>query len=278
MRKYLDITRQLPRPTQRQLTDFTDHVCQAHSWYKHLTLEAPGFPFAFYLDPNAGCDLLIQADGSTSYRERTESAHRFHYSALLTRVYRERFGHLEFFSPVGRWIMTATQNGNVLCTRGPWPKIFVGSKLGFSPSDAVWRMIYRMIRKGNRHEIPNEVRNGKSVLKSFAPPTSFLSQRGWLDVPEKILEVGFVWLTGVIHPESSQMFFWEHKFSRDDAAQLQWPDESGGSKTLEDLRAIVKNPPQDAEAEIDRLLKPERSRQKRLMVEAMGRMLNVIHQ
>jgi hypothetical protein len=274
---YPDAARRLPRPTVGQLCDFAEYVAQEHSWYKHLPLIAPGIPFVFYLDPNAGCDLLIGPGGTTTYRERTESTHRFLHESLLTDVYRERFGYLEYFTPAGSWIFGGNRNGLVVCTRGPWPAIYVGAAPATSPGLALWRMIRRLTGKGKLVEIPEKVRNGESVMKSYCTPTSFVSKRGWLGVPEEVLRAGYARLTGVIHPFSSQISLWKHGLSAKGGGNLQWPEESGGQSTVEKLRTIVQNVPQDAEAQLDLLLEPERSRQKGLIVRAMETMLTAVY-
>lgn len=43
----------VPRPTRQQMEAFAVFVCGAHSWYEHLPLSPPGFPFQFFLDPGA---------------------------------------------------------------------------------------------------------------------------------------------------------------------------------------------------------------------------------
>lgn len=271
MTEYLKIARRLPRPTAQQLRDFADYVAQAHSWYKHLPLDTPGLPFVFYLDPNAGCDLLIGRGGTTTYRERTDATHLFHYSSLLTHVYRERFGYLEFASSTGRWILRGDSNGLVLCTRGLGPAVYIGATHGMSPFSALRHMILRLVME----KIPEEVRNGESVLKSYDPPTDYVSDRGWLRVPEAMLNAGLAQLTGTIHPFSSNVSLWQH-LCVEGASDLQWPGETGGRTTIEHLRSIAQNQPQDSEAQLDLLLEPERARQKRLMVQAMETMLEAV--
>ena len=50
---YLDIVKQLTRPTPLQTNNFLEMVSMDHSWYKHLSPEIPSV-FVFYIDPNAG--------------------------------------------------------------------------------------------------------------------------------------------------------------------------------------------------------------------------------
>jgi hypothetical protein len=56
--EYHKIVSQLPLPTQEQTEAFLKHVIGAHSWYKHLPFLPPGGIFVFYLDPQAGREIL----------------------------------------------------------------------------------------------------------------------------------------------------------------------------------------------------------------------------
>lgn len=69
-------------PTIEQYEAFGKHVCQAHSWYKHLPL-FEGAKFYFFLSESAGAGY---ADEKT----------RMHYSWQTTREYQERFGALDY--------------------------------------------------------------------------------------------------------------------------------------------------------------------------------------
>ena len=57
-----------------------------------------GVPFVFYLDPGAGQDRVRRAGGGWEAAPRTE--HGFHYTAIPTATYHERFGHLVFSTAV----------------------------------------------------------------------------------------------------------------------------------------------------------------------------------
>jgi hypothetical protein len=249
MTDYRAIARRLPRPTSRQLEDFAKHVCRAHSWYKHLPPDLPGVPFAFYLDPNAGCDLMIGPKGATIYRERTESSELFHYSALLTQDYRERFGYLEFATAAGRWILRGDSNGHVLCTRSLGLAVYVGAAVRRSP----FSVVRQMIRDRVLEEIPEDVRTGTSVLKSYSRPTDCVSWRGWLSVPEAISSAGTVELTAVIHPLSSHASLWQERLCSEGAPDFELPEESGGRAVAERLRTIAQNPPRDCELDDEQI-------------------------
>lgn len=86
----------LPRPSDEQIDDYVQFVCNAHSWYKHLPLLPPGVPFRFFIDPNSGCDRVVRAGGHVTYEERTEHSARFHYTWMTTSKYRDRFAHLAY--------------------------------------------------------------------------------------------------------------------------------------------------------------------------------------
>ena len=86
MAEYMQVVRVLPRPSPEQISSFVAYVAGAHSWYKHLPLTPPGVQFFFFLDPNAGCDLLLGPGGTAKYRQRTESTQRFHHLAHYQRI------------------------------------------------------------------------------------------------------------------------------------------------------------------------------------------------
>jgi len=90
--EYRTLTRHLPSPTAAQIDAFVNHVCNAHSWYKHLSMNLPGVPFWFYVDPSAGLGIVQRPDGSP----HTELlvGHQFHYSSMPTDEYRAKFGSL----------------------------------------------------------------------------------------------------------------------------------------------------------------------------------------
>jgi hypothetical protein len=72
----------LPAPTAEVCRAFVEHVCWAHSWYKHLSLVRPS-RFVVFLAPDAGGD-------------HDEARPRLHHSWRTTAEYRRRFGYLDF--------------------------------------------------------------------------------------------------------------------------------------------------------------------------------------
>lgn len=105
---YIDLTRDLPLPTARQKSNFSDFVAHGHSWYKHLPLVPPGVPFYFFLDPSAGMDLVRTKKGEWEARKRWESG--FHYSEIPTEEYREKFGYLAYSADAGTTVVSNTED------------------------------------------------------------------------------------------------------------------------------------------------------------------------
>jgi hypothetical protein len=99
-------------PTDAQIEAFADYVAGARSWYKHLALNPPGTPFQFYIDPRAGVDRLVNRSGEVHLRTRTEQTTPFHYSWMTTAEYRERFGCLAFSCAAGSALFMDDQLGD----------------------------------------------------------------------------------------------------------------------------------------------------------------------
>jgi hypothetical protein len=72
----------LPAPTEAQYRAFAEHLCFAHSWYKHLSLVRPS-RFVVFLARDAGGDY-------------DEAKPRLHHAWKTTAEYRRRFGHLDY--------------------------------------------------------------------------------------------------------------------------------------------------------------------------------------
>lgn len=73
---------ELPQPTREQCEDFTQYVCWAHSWYKHISL-LQGAEFVFFLSQEAGAGY-------------SQDKPRLHYGWKTTEEYRHRFGYLDY--------------------------------------------------------------------------------------------------------------------------------------------------------------------------------------
>jgi hypothetical protein len=95
------------RPTPEQYRAFSSYLCEAHSWYKHLSL-LQGGQFVVFLSNDAGVGRLVARpkgsrieDGYTlatpqEEPEFTEENPRLHYGWKTTKEYRSRFGHLDY--------------------------------------------------------------------------------------------------------------------------------------------------------------------------------------
>ena len=119
---YLILLSGIPLPSAQQKNDFAQFLSTAHSWYKHLPPNLPGEAFYLYLDRYAGCDRLLQPDGTAVLVERKERG--FHYSDLPTAEYRDRFGYLSFSSYSGTSVFVSD-----------WPVVSLRDKVPAVPAD-----------------------------------------------------------------------------------------------------------------------------------------------
>src|SRR5689334_19721610 len=78
----------LPWPSDEQVEAFVAHVCDAHSWYKHLSVRHGG-EFCFFMAADAGAGY-------------SEERPRLHYGWKTTEEYRRQFGFLDYVYPWGR--------------------------------------------------------------------------------------------------------------------------------------------------------------------------------
>jgi hypothetical protein len=99
------------RPTPAQYQAFCEHLCDAHSWYKHLPL-LTGARFVVFVAADAGAGRLVAVahgpDIMTATHVTLEPARegpaftdehpRLHYSWRTTKEYRRRFGYLDYMS------------------------------------------------------------------------------------------------------------------------------------------------------------------------------------
>lgn len=122
-REYLDLVRQLPRPTIEQTALFASYITEAHSWYKHLPLGSK-VPFYLYLDPNAGKNIIHTRTGETAVLDITNESKKFHYTWQTTKDYRERFGIWNYHAESGTRFMIASDGGVVTDPRDKGLKVF----------------------------------------------------------------------------------------------------------------------------------------------------------
>lgn len=109
--RYRAMCQQLPQPTEAQIEAFARHVAEAHSWYKHLPLNPPGSPLHFFIDPYAGLQRVLRADGQLDHFEREKPG--FHYSWIPSREYRKNFGHLAYSRSSGMMVGFPDIDGDV---------------------------------------------------------------------------------------------------------------------------------------------------------------------
>ena len=97
------------RPTPEQYRAFCDHLCEAHSWYKHLPL-LEGERFVVFVAADAGIGCLVAAPGGVGADnvpvftlvtppegpEFTDKNPRIHHTWQTTKEYRRRFGYLDY--------------------------------------------------------------------------------------------------------------------------------------------------------------------------------------
>lgn len=101
------------QPTQEQYHAFIEHLCEAHSWYKHLPLHR-GTRFVVFLAPDAGSGrisfvmtgfdqampVIKREDIPPEEADFTEAHPRIHHSWKTTKEYRRRFGYLDYMFQV----------------------------------------------------------------------------------------------------------------------------------------------------------------------------------
>src|SRR5262249_47235366 len=97
------------RPTPKQYRAFCDHLCEAHSWYKHLPL-LKGERFVVFCASDAGIGCLVAepvglgSDNVPEFTlvtppegpEFTDKNPRIHHTWQTTKEYRRRFGYLDY--------------------------------------------------------------------------------------------------------------------------------------------------------------------------------------
>lgn len=109
---YRQLVSDLQRPTEQQTAAFVKFVAGAHSWYKHLPQLAPGSPFIFFLNPDAGKQCIGTQTGETAFVDRVEGdGSEFHYTWMPTATYREKFGDWDYHSGMARTFMVGTPGG-----------------------------------------------------------------------------------------------------------------------------------------------------------------------
>lgn len=110
----------------------------------------------------------------------------------------------------------------------------------------------------------------------------------WLAIPLEVQEAGQVELTGIIHDLGSDLVAWrwmlmlnlgQGPLNEDLAAELAWPEESGGRAVLEQILHLVSDQSKHAErhARLKALIQPERERQFEQMRQSVNRVLDLVY-
>ena len=99
-RPYLAAVTSHPAPSRKQLVDFAEYLCGAHSWYKHLP-NPPGHAFHVFFHPAA---MMFNQDAAqaTGATEILAGERHFHYSTMSTREYRTRFSICDYYCAEAR--------------------------------------------------------------------------------------------------------------------------------------------------------------------------------
>jgi hypothetical protein len=237
----------LPPPTDEQIKDFAAFIAEAKSWYKHLPLFPPGVLFCFFMDPNAGTDRVILGKGRVAFHPRTEGSSKLHYSWLASDTYRARFGYLSYACPVGTRVYT--------------------------------NFPYRE-EKGQNTWAQGLLDNNPSL------PAVQFPLKGLQVLPVEIFEQASALITGVIHPWAATVGCW-HSLLRSPVNTLQWPEETGGSDIIDQIKArcVEVQRLKDSGGEVScgddpvltKLLMPERERLLATMTRAMQQLRRLLY-
>jgi hypothetical protein len=107
-----------------------------------------------------------------------------------------------------------------------------------------------------------------------------------LPIPSEIAFVGSVLVTAALHDRSSEPFLWERHFegrgwaSVEEASLSNWPDESGGDAVVDAIRCFHNDPARRLHHYrhvIERLIIPERERQRRLLKTQIERVIALVY-
>lgn len=248
--EYRAFVRQLPPPSKEQIAAFAHHVSGAKSWYKHLPLRPPGVPFLFFIDPCAGLDRVVDQEGRATFLQRTDETPQFHYTWMTTDDYRSKYGRLAFACDAGTQM--------------------------FLPVSA-------------------QLQDGREVSGSLANSSSRatvnLTEEREFQIPQEVVDAGTVKLTGVIHRMTSVPWPWA-PYVKDDAETFRWPEETGGADTVAKIFELCRSIAdeveradspdkraklEEADEELERLLAPERERQRAEIIAATQAVVDLVY-
>jgi len=248
--QYKELLAGVPPPSPAQRERFALHVSHAHSWYKHLP-GLPVVPFYFYLDPNAGSELIAQEDGRVLVLPRTEQG--FHHTWIPTAPYREKFGPLGFASGSGTMAMAGSAQGTIL------------------PPDAAARVISQ---DGKPCSLPVEILSAGEVKLSALMHEGSLARLFWLDGVIRLIQGSF----RVNWPEESggrdalNAIIARYRGLHDGSIRR----EDFSEEELEALRMPGRSLPRPMDAVLYRLCAPEHQRQRREIVKAIDRVCDLV--
>ena len=96
-------------------------------------------------------------------------------------------------------------------------------------------------------------------------------------LPDEVHHAGKAILSGVIHPDSSTVGYWQDQL-KETRSSFSWPKDTGGQDTVNSILQICKTETsENLDTELDEVLKPERQRQVETMAKAIERMIAVIY-
>ncbi|MBZ5538504.1 MAG: hypothetical protein LAO31_21375 [Acidobacteriia bacterium] len=249
LQDYIDLVRPIPPPTDEQIEKFASFVSEAKSWYKHLRLWPPEEVFHFFIDPFAGFDCLLSPEGTATFVRRNEHTPKFHQTWMTTAAYHERFGHLSFSSEAGsRQYLQVS-----------------GCHIDSVPIDGFIDQ--------------NPVRD-----------VIYWAQDRPRKLPPEVFETSGCAVSGIIHPLASCVWVWESQFGTD---RRRWPIKTAETRTLFRIRKWLqarrqkmtassaenqKRSIQEANPELEALLRPIREGIRGEMIKAMKRMRGLVYQ
>jgi hypothetical protein len=205
--EYRQYVGHLPRPSAEQIDNYVRFVSEAHSWYKHLPMLPPGEPFHFFVDPFSGYDRLVQRGGGVMHQERTETSKRFHYTWMMTRDYRARFGHLAYESGVGSQFFV--QSGDTVREYADLPIFSTADRAYRIPREIweagsveltaivhpkaarLWDLVEDIARRrgegpeGSSRQWPEET-GGEATLRKIRQVLTTPGEGGWREAEEKL--------------------------------------------------------------------------------------------
>lgn len=119
-------------------------------------------------------------------------------------------------------------------------------------------------------------------VMSFGSVPSSPDGTSQLLLPPEIAAAGSVELTAVVHDRAGEYFIWERYFHYVGANDIAapWPAETGGAAVVDAIRRLIEEQDgglQSNRQMIERLISPERERQRRQLKGSIERMIAVAY-